>query len=336
MAKSPWTGLPDAPRSASLPRAHRARLGIVCVFGGVLALTLQDALIKWLSVALPLHEIMLARSVVAVAITLAIMRLEGGFGLLRTRRPALHATRAVLLITANVCFFMGMASMPLAEVTAIFFLAPLFITALSVPLLGERVGVRRWAAVIVGMAGMIVMLRPAEETFDPVALFPAGAALAYAFLQIVTRRLGATDRASSMAFYVHVAFAIVSAAVGLAIGDGRFAGSDHPSIDFLLRAWSWPAGQEVALLSGCGVMASIGAYLLFQAYRVARPAVLAPFEYAALPLSLFWGAMLWGDWPDATAMSGMALIVGGGLYVFYRETLHGQWNGVRRILPRNR
>ena len=328
--------MPDAPLSASSPRAHRARLGIVCVFGGVLALTFQDALIKWLSAALPLHEITLARSVVAVAITLAIVRLEGGFGLLRTRRPALHAARAVLLITANVCFFMGVASMPLAEATAIFFLAPLFITALSVPLLGERVGVRRWAAVLTGMAGMIVMLRPAEETFDPVALFPAGAAFAYASLQIVTRRLGTTDRASSMALYVHAAFVIVSVAVGLAIGDGRFAGSDHPSLDFLLRAWSWPAGQEVALLAGCGVLISIGAYLLFQAYRVARPAVLAPFEYAALPLSLFWGALLWGDWPDATAMSGMTLIVGSGVYVFYRETLRGRRNGARRIPPRGR
>ena len=320
--------MPDAPGAAS---SHRARLGIVCVFGGVLALTLQDALIKWLSAALPLHEITLVRSVVAVAITLAIVRLEGGFGLLRTRRPGLHAARAALLITANVCFFMGVASMPLVEATAVFFIAPLFITALSVPLLGERVGARRWAAVLAGMAGMVVMLRPAGETFDPVALFPAGAALAYALLQIVTRRLGATDRASSMELYVHAAFVIVSAAVGLAIGDGRFAGADHPSLDFLLRAWSWPVGREVALLSACGVLISIGAYLLFQAYRVARPAALAPFEYVALPFALLWGLLLWGDWPDAVAMSGMALIVGSGLYVFHRETARG-----RRVPPRDR
>lgn len=313
--------MPDAPGAAP---SHRARLGIVCVLGGVLALTLQDALIKWLSATLPLHEITLVRSVVAVAITLAIVRLEGGFGLLRTRRPGLHAARAALLVTANVCFFMGVASMPLAEATAVFFIAPLFITALSVPLLGERVGARRWAAVLAGMAGMAVMLRPAGEAFDPVALFPAAAALAYALLQIVTRRLGATDRASSMALYVHAAFVIVSAAVGLAIGDGRFAGSGHPSLDFLLRAWSWPVGRETALLAACGVLISIGAYLLFQAYRVARPAVLAPFEYVALPLALFWGVLLWGDWPDAVAMSGMALIVGSGLYVFHRETVRGR------------
>ena len=326
----------DASRSAPLPRVHRVRLGIVCIFGGILALTLQDALIKWLSVTFPLHEITLVRSVVAVGITLVIVHAEGGFALLKTRRPALHLARSVLLITANICFFMGVASMPLAEATAIFFLAPLFITALSVPLLGERVGLRRWAAVLTGMAGMIVMLRPGQGTVDLVALFPAGAALAYALLQIVTRRLGATDRASSMALYVHLAFVIVSAAVGLTIGDGRFAGSDHPSLDFLLRAWVWPVGWEIALLFGCGVLISIGAYLLSQAYRVAQPAAVAPFEYTALPLALFWGAVLWGDWPDLAAMSGMLLIVGSGLYVFYRETMQGRRNAIRRILPRNR
>ncbi len=138
----------DAPRSAPLPHVHRVRLGIVCIFGGILALTLQDALIKWLSVTFPLHEITLVRSIVAVGITLVIVYAEGGFVLLKTRRPALHLARSVLLITANICFFMGVASMPLAEATAIFFLAPLFITALSVPLLGERVGLRRWVAVL--------------------------------------------------------------------------------------------------------------------------------------------------------------------------------------------
>ncbi len=322
--------------SASAVLARQVRLGILCIFGGVSALTLQDTLIKWLSGTFPLHEITLARSVIAVIVTLFIVYFEGGFNLLRTNRPALHLARSVLLIIANMCFFMGVASMPLAEATAVFFLAPLFITALSVPLLGEEVGLRRWIAVLIGMAGMIVMLRPDADTVELVALFPVAAALAYALMQIVKRRLGATDRASSMALYVHLAFAIVSACVGLSIGDGRLAGSDHPSIDFLFRAWSMPEGLEIVSLLACGVLIAIGAYLLSQAYRVAPPAIVAPFEYAALPFALFWGFMLWGDWPDARSMVGMTLIVGSGLYVFYRETMCGRQSVIRRILPRNR
>ena len=108
------------------------------------------------------------------------------------------------------------------------------------------------------------------------------------------------------------------------------------SVDFLLRAWSVPVGMEIVILLGCGVTIAFGAYFLSQAYRVAQPAVVAPFEYGALPLSLFWGVMLWGHWPDATAMAGMTLIVGSGLYVFYRETMQGRRLTVRRFLPRNR
>ena len=321
---------------ASSTPTHRVRLGILCILLGVFGLTLMDAMVKWVSGSFPLHEITFVRSVVAIAITLAIVPFEGGYAILRTRRPGLHLARGLLLVIANFCFFTALASMPLAEATAIFFLAPLFITALSVPFLGERVGLRRWLAVLVGLLGMILMVRPGQGVFDWVALLPVGAALAYAVMQVITRKLGATDRASSMAFYVQILFVLVSAAIGLAVGDGRFSGTGHPSLEFLFRAWVMPFGWDAVLLLGVGVLIGFGAYLLSQAYRVAQPAVVAPFEYMALPLSLFWGFMLFGHWPDATAMAGMALIVGGGLYVFYRETIQGRQIAARRLLPRNR
>ena len=322
--------------SASSPLAHQKRLGILCILLGVLGLTLMDAMVKWVSGTFPLHEVTFVRSIVAIAITLAIVPFEGGYSILRTRRPGLHFARGLLLVIANFCFFTAVASMQLAEATAIFFLAPLFITALSVPFLGERVGLRRWLAVMVGLFGMILMLRPGQGVLDWVALLPVGAALAYALMQVITRRLGATDRASSMAFYVQIFFVLISAAIGLAVGDGRFAGTGHPSLEFLFRAWVMPSGWDAVLLLGIGILIGFGAYLLSQAYRVAQPAVVAPFEYAALPLSLFWGFMIFGHWPDPTAMAGMSLIVGGGLYVFYRETMQGRQIAIRRLLPRNR
>lgn len=305
------------------PRGHdlerKARLAILCVVGGAFALTLQDALIKLLSETLPLHEITLLRSVIAIFITLLFLKFEGGLYLLKTKYPLLHLWRGLLLIIANSCFFFGVAGMPLAEATAVFFIAPLFITALSRPLLGERIGGRRWIAVGIGMFGMFLMLRPEHDTFDFVTLFPIGAALSYALLQILTRRLGATDRASSMALYTHVIFAFVSLLVGLIIGDGRFSGFNHPSIEFLLRSWSVPSRIELLILLICGVSIAFGIYLFFQAYRVAQPSLVAPLEYSALPLSLFWGFVLWGDWPDMVSMLGIFLILGSGILVFYNE-----------------
>lgn len=310
--------------------------GIACVLAGMALLSAQDAVIKWLSGDYPLHQVILGRSAIALALTLIVVRLEGGWGLLRSRRPGLHLARALLLVVANVSYFLALAAMPLAEAIAIFFVAPLFITALSVPFLGERVGPRRWLAVLAGLCGVVVMLRPGEGAIDPVALLPVLAAFCYAAMQILTRRLGVTDKASTMVFYIQLTFVVISGAAGLALGDGRFAGSGDPSLEFLLRAWIWPSREDALLILVCGVLIAAAAYLLSQAYRTAEANVVAPFEYIAVPLSAVWGILLWGDWPDLTAVFGILLIVGAGLLVFAREASLGRLLAARRPLPPER
>ena len=323
-------------RVAAATVSHSQARGIACVLAGMALLSAQDAIIKWLSGDYPLHQIILGRATIAVALTLILVRLEGGWGLLRSRRPGLHLARGLLLVVANVSYFLALAAMPLAEAIAIFFVAPLFITALSVPFLGERVGPRRWLAVLAGLCGVVVMLRPGEGAIDPVALLPVLAAFCYAGMQILTRRLGATDKASAMAFYVQLTFVVISGAAGLAIGDGRFAGSGEPSLEFLFRAWVWPGRDDALLILLCGVLIAAAAYLLSQAYRTAEATVVAPFEYIAVPLSAAWGILLWGDWPDLTAVVGIALIVGAGLMIFAREASLGRLLAARRPLPPQR
>jgi len=155
-------------------------------------------------------------------------------------------------------------------------------------------------------------------------------------MQILTRRLGGTERASTLAFYIHICFIAVGASFGLIAGDGRFAGSSHPSMDFLLRAWTWPGGFDAFLMLSSGVLIAIAGYLMAQAYRIAEANLLAPFEYSALPFAVLWGVLWWGDWPDATTFLGIAMIVGSGLFVFYRENLRGHLVAARRPMPPNR
>ena len=296
-------------------------LGIVCVVAAVAIFVLQDALIKWLSGDYPLHEIVLVRAVSAVCVTLFVMRLEGGVHLLRTRRLGLHLARAGLLVIANSAFFLALAAMTIAEATSIFFIAPLLITALSALMLSEAVGPRRWAAVCIGLAGVIVMMRPGEGALRLVALLPIVAAAAYALMQILTRRLGSTERASTIAFYAQAGFIVVSLGMGLVAGHGRFAPEDDPSLAFLLRAWTVPSALDTALFVAIGVINGVGGYLMSQAYRITRPSVLAPFEYVALPMAVMWGVVFFGDWPDPVTWAGMALICGSGLYVLHREAV---------------
>ncbi len=293
--------------------------GILCLLGALVILTASDSIIKWLSPNLPLHQITLVRSLVALAVVLLIVQFEGGFSTLRTRRPGLHLARGLLLTLANIFFFVGLSAMPLAETVALFFTAPLFICLLSQPVLGERVGLSQWLAICLGGVGVIVMVRPGSEVFRLVSMLPILAALCYAAMTMMTRKLGLRETAGAMTFYIQVAFITISLAIGGTIGNGEFDRFEDPALGFLLRAWRWPTQEEWGLLVACGVLVCFGGYLLSQAYRLGEAPVVAPFEYASMPFALAAGFILWGDWPDWIALVGSGLIIGGGLLVVMLE-----------------
>ena len=306
-------------------RYNFAGLAIVFVLVGVFCISINDMLIKQLSAGYPLHQIVFSRSGIGILLTLLIVQYEGGFGILRTKRPGLHALRGLMIVIANMTFFVALAVLPLADVTALFFAAPLFITLLSIPILGEKVGPLRLSAVAIGFAGVVIMQRPwagsdSLEVSRIVLLLPVLAALTYALNQLLTRKLGVTSKASAMAVYIQATFIVVSLLFYVFAGDGRFAdGATNSSVIFLLRAWVWPADGDLWVFVGLGVNSAIVAYCLSQAYRLADAATVAPFEYIGLPLAVLWGFVAFGDLPVAEVWVGIALILGSGLFVFLRE-----------------
>lgn len=315
--------------SASSNGLSTSAFGILCIVGAILILSTSDSIIKWLSPRYALHEIMLIRSLVALSITLVFIHLEGGIRILKTNRPVLHILRALLIVAANMFFFLGLASMPFADAVAIFFVSPLLITILSQPVLGERVGPVRWLAVCFGLVGVVLMLRPGSGVFEPVALLPLFAAMCYSMMQMLTRKLGIASKASTLTFYIQITFCIVSALAGLVLGGGEYAGGDNPTLDFLFRAWTLPTVVDGLFMTVCGVLVAFGGYLMSQAYRVAQAAVVAPFEYVGLPMAVVWGYLIWGDWPDVITFIGGAMTVSAGIIVFYREHRH-------RVRPRTK
>ena len=309
-------------------------VGIGCVIGAMTSFTTQDSAIKWLSGSYPLHQIILTRAIVALVLTLAVfVPLEGNYGHLRTRRLLLHVLRGLGIVIANLCFFTGLATLPLGEATALFFVAPLLITVFSVLMLGERVEGSRWGAVAIGLTGVVVVLRPGAEVFRLVSLLPLAAATAYALVQITTRLIGKQDKASTMAFYIQLTFVVVSGGIGLVFGDGRYADPDNPTVDFLFRAWVVPTSQDLFIMAGAGMLSGIGGYLVSQGYRQAEAGLVAPFEYVALPLSIFWSVFLFQDWPDLFAWCGIALIACAGIYSIYSESGKSR-NSARAQPPR--
>lgn len=294
--------------------------GTLCLIGALAFLTISDAIIKWLSPDLPLHEITFWRAVFALIPIFVFMRHEGGIKVLKTRRPGLHFLRGCMLVLANMFFFLGLATMSMVETVSLFYTAPLFICILSQPVLGERVGLARWLAIVAGLVGVLVMLRPGSEIFRPISLFPVMAALCYAAMTMMTRKLGMQDKASTLTFYIQLAFIVISSIVGLGIGDGSFNIYDNQTTVFLLRAWVWPNLVQFQLLLLCGVIVSFGGYLMSQAYRLGEAPAVAPFEYASLPFALVVGYALWGDWPDWISFAGSGLIIGSGLLVVCLKT----------------
>ncbi len=304
-------------KSPSSPGANTQ--GIFYLLAALAFLTVSDAIIKWLSPDLPLHEIMLWRALFALSALLVFVYFRAGLKTLKTRRPLLHLARGAMLVLANMFFFTGLAAMPFAENIALFFTAPLFICILSQPVLGEKVSLSRWLAILIGLAGVVIMLRPGSDLFRVIGLLPVMAALSYAMMTMMTRKLGIEESAAAMTFYIQLAFIAISIPIGLTIGDGSLDRYQSDSLSFLLRAWRLPDLQQIQLLLLCGVMVSIGGYLLSQAYRLGEASIVAPFEYTSMPYALAVGYLLWGDWPDWVSMIGSGLIICGGLLVIYLE-----------------
>jgi len=218
----------------------------------MLCISINDVTIKALSDAYPLHQMVFVRSALAIPFTLVFLTLERGWGTLWPARPGLQVVRALLIVIANLVYFAALTVLPIATATALFFVAPLFITALSVPILGEQIGPRRLAALVVGFAGVLVIVAPGAEGGGASGAphwayaLPLVAALCYAGMQVLTRKLAAGAGASAMALYIQVTFCGVAAAFWISVGDGRLAeGQDNPALIFLLRPWVWPAPDHI-------------------------------------------------------------------------------------------
>lgn len=248
-----------------------------------------------------LQEFVLLRSAIGVAIFLALApRVFGGFKMLHTKRWKWHLLRTLLAVGAMYGFFYGLARMPLVNALTLGFTAPLMVTALSVPFLGEDVGWRRWVAVSVGFAGTLVMLRPGTGEFSFATVAILIAAFCYA-CQAITARYLASESMLSLAVYVVVGPLLIASVL---IGDKDWITPDT-------KGWILMAGAAM-----CSVIAWVG---FINGYRRSSPAILAPFEYAALIGGAIAGYWIWDEVPDRWVVLGASIIIGSGLYVVYRE-----------------
>lgn len=262
----------------------------------------MDALVKHLAATYPILQLVFFRSFFAFApLSILILR-SGGIGALATARPLGHVLRSLTGLVSMALFFLAFALLPLAEAIALSFAGPLFLTVLSIPLLGERVGPRRWAAVFAGFIGVLVIVRPGAGVFGAAALVPIGAALTYAFAMVYVRKLSRTETNAAIVFYFTLTCTVAS---GLAL----------PFV------WVTPSLADLPALVGLGLLGGAAQLFMTQAFRLAPAAVIAPFEYLAILFGIGFGYVFWGDLPDRWTVLGVAVVVASGLYILHRETV---------------
>ena len=267
----------------------------------------------------PVHQIVSIRGLVAIPVLLLLLYFTNGLGRLRSHRATLHLIRGALMFFAFLAFYIALSDISLTLATALFFTAPFFITLLSIPLLGEQVGVKRFVGILVGFIGVLVILRPTTDTFSLTALLPIMAAFFYACCQIMVRFYKMTAPSSIMSLYASVSFLVLGCLAGwIFSGITAEADADATTV-FLLRPWSMPSPIDLLLLIFTGITSAIGFMTSSKAYQLEQASSVAPFEYVMIVWVTILSYLFWGEIPGLQTTIGLLLIIGSGVYVLRRE-----------------
>jgi len=295
------TAVADPKERRGIPTKDSIRTGIFFSIGAVFAFSISNALIKWLVARYPIGEVVAFRSFFSLIPAMVIVFSQGGWSSLRTRRLPGHLLRTVIQFASMCAIFVAFSMMPLADAVAITFASPLFLTVLAIPMLGEKVGIHRAGAVLVGFAGVLIMVRPGPDLFGSGAPFALANALLGAFLGIMIRQMARSETSSALVFY-NVAFSALF------------------SLFLLPFGWVTPGWSDVAPLAGLGLVSGIAQYLWVRGAQLAPASVAAPFGYMHMIWAMLFGFVLWGDLPDLALIAGSVIVAASGLYILHRET----------------
>ena len=281
--------------------ASNRLVGIGLISATYLLFTLLDGSAKWLVQSVPVLVVVWLRFLTHTLIASALLFPMRGLALVRTQHLRWHLARGLMFCAMTGMNFWALQTLQLTVTASIFFMVPILVALLSAPLLGEKLDAKRWGAILIGFAGVLVIVRPGSEAFHPAMLLSLANAVLYAFFNMMTRKLAAYDPPETIQFLPAVVATLVLA-------------------PFALAAWESPHGWfEWLLLCLMGVFGGTGHYLLAMAHRYAPASTLAPFLYQQILYMAIFGYLVFGSVPDTAVWIGAAIVIASGLYLFSRE-----------------
>ena len=302
---------------------NKARAAVFILAAVGLAST-QDAIVKAMSGTYPVYETMLIRGLTSLPILGVWLAYTHGLQALVTPLWPRVLLRALILCSAYLAFILSIAAMPMANMVAIYFTMPFFVDGLAGPFFDERVPIYRWIAIIAGFAGVIVMVRPGVAAFEPASLLALYSAFGYAVGQMMGRKLAQRVEPLVIANWQNAVYFIFALFVGIIAQATGFAGESHKSLAFLTRPFVWPMLQDFLLLSAVGVLAAFTMMSFISAYKLAESSFVAPFEYSGMVWAVFYGLLLFNDFPDLWTWGGMAIVAGAGLFMLAMDRFRFQ------------
>ena len=298
--------------------------GIIFILLAMLAFSVQDSIMKYIYNFASLYEVYLIRTLVSFTIILLFLRISKKPIVFKTQYPILTFCRVVLFFFGFSSFYISLTVLPLVTATALFFVTPFLITIFAKFFLKEKIGPRRWLAVIIGFIGVYVILNPDFSNFDYMSLTPILCAFCYSLSMIIIKITSEKDSVYTQTFTFYIGAIIISVIFYFTFGDGQYNTIDHPASQFIFREWFTNLENSMLLMITTGITASAAFLLLFSAYRIASPAVVSPFEYSILIWSSLSGWLFFNEIPDLKTIIGIILIVCGGIYIFIREKAQDQ------------
>ncbi len=309
----------------------RIGIGIIAVEAGVFAFAFQDLAMKSLGVEMSVWQLQVLRSLIGlVPFAIGAYFIVGKVAFV-IHNWRLHLFRGILGFTGYSAFYIGLMQLPVAEAGALFYTAPIIITALSSLVLKERLGIYRICAVFVGFAGILVMLRPGFGVFSWASILPLYSALAYAVTMVVVRHFRSTETATGLAIYVNVSYVVYASAGSVLahwlVSDPSVNGIFYP----VLRGWSAIQIDQIPFLICLGLAGISGHLLMTFAYKSAPASIIAPFDYTYVALIVIGGFLFWDEVPDAYTLLGIGMIVGSGIFIAIRESIRARRDGARKL-----
>ncbi len=298
--------------------------GIILILIAMMVFSVQDGIMKYIFNFVSLYEVYLIRTLVSFGLILIFLKLTKKKIVFKTQYPLLTFCRVILFFFGFSSFYISLTVLPLGFATALFFVTPFLITIFAHFFLKEKIGIRRWSAVVVGFIGVYITLNPDFNNFNYLSLLPILCAFCYSLSMIIIKKTSDKDSVYTQTFTFYLGAIIFSTIFYFLIGDGQYNTSDHPASQFIFREWFVDLESSILFMVATGLTATVAFLLLFTAYRIASPAVVSPFEYSILLWSPLIGWIYFNEIPSLNTVIGILIIVSSGIYIFIREKAQEQ------------